>query len=835
MTKVAGIALVVCMLSGSASVLALEPDTADMSRMTSATPITYGQTVHVEFSKEERGQWFSFIPAETETYYFYSSDSQNDPIIYLYDSNGNKLARDDEGNETGHDFGLAKELQAGTTYYLWCSDYYNNPDSYDFTVTWGCGITGIISVEYDGVTTDIEDHIFNISEGIDPDDIDLRILLDDDTLNPTYQWYRKSYISCDYEPIPGQTASTLTVGDLGDQFRCVISVDGIPRRYEFDVYNDYHQSPTMYGVVYSLGAEGQPATVVLPGVDDPSADVHYLAGTASARWMASYGGGYTEYNVEGADFSEDTTLVLPPFTVTTLYDAIAMEDYYQTNHFFDYTWSKPIYEYQMFTNVISFVRRDGNSGTLALDQTQQVDLSRVLPDESVAPVCYDLYNIGYTDCKVLSYTPTSAGTYTLRSSDIEAGNPFVALFDSDYSFIAYNDNIDGSYSFGVGFTGVTSDKNFTLTQHLNGGQTYYYVVWSSDTISTSDQEEPVTAQYNIRLTCDSLDTFNVRVTSGGHGSASASTSSGVGGTQVDLTATPDSGYHFVSWEVISGGVSISSNRFSIGNSNVEIRANFAADPVIPPANNAPVTETGVAGFVERLYTIALGRPSDPVGKQDWIDAITLRGETGASCARGFLYSPEFLNKGVSNEEFVAVLYRTFFNREPDQDGFNAWVGVLNNGTSKEEVIEGFINSTEWANLCLFYGIRNGGTGVPNIEIEPNQATIDFATRLYTTCLGRNADQAGLMAWARQLANQRDTGTGAARGFFFSSEFTGQNVSNGEYVTRLYRTFMNREPDQAGYDAWVAQLDAGASREEVFEGFAQSPEFARICASYGIIR
>ncbi|MBO4638119.1 MAG: DUF4214 domain-containing protein, partial [Clostridiales bacterium] len=153
----------------------------------------------------------------------------------------------------------------------------------------------------------------------------------------------------------------------------------------------------------------------------------------------------------------------------------------------------------------------------------------------------------------------------------------------------------------------------------------------------------------------------------------------------------------------------------------------------------------------------------------------------------------------------------------------------------EEVIEGFINSTEWANLCLFYGIRNGGTGVPNIEIEPNQATIDFATRLYTTCLGRNADQAGLMAWARQLANQRDTGTGAARGFFFSSEFTGQNVSNGEYVTRLYRTFMNREPDQAGYDAWVAQLDAGASREEVFEGFAQSPEFARICASYGIIR
>ncbi|MBO4637849.1 MAG: DUF4214 domain-containing protein, partial [Clostridiales bacterium] len=37
------------------------------------------------------------------------------------------------------------------------------------------------------------------------------------------------------------------------------------------------------------------------------------------------------------------------------------------------------------------------------------------------------------------------------------------------------------------------------------------------------------------------------------------------------------------------------------------------------------------------------------------------------------------------------------------------------------------------------------------------------------------------------------------------------------------------------NAWVAQLNEGVSREEVFEGFAQSPEFTGICASYGIIR
>ena len=163
------------------------------------------------------------------------------------------------------------------------------------------------------------------------------------------------------------------------------------------------------------------------------------------------------------------------------------------------------------------------------------------------------------------------------------------------------------------------------------------------------------------------------------------------------------------------------------------------------------------------------------------------------------------------------------------------MAALEGGESKQDVIEGFINSTEWANLCLLYGIRGGGTGTPSIEVDPNSQTIEFATRLYTTCLGRHADPAGLMAWARQLANQRDTGTGAAHGFFFSDEFTGQNVSNGEFVTRLYRTFMNREPDEAGYTAWVGQLDSGVSREEVFNGFSQSTEFGRICANYGIIR
>ena len=377
-----------------------------------------------------------------------------------------------------------------------------------------------------------------------------------------------------------------------------------------------------------------------------------------------------------------------------------------------------------------------------------------------------------SDYKVFSFTPEWDGTYTFSSSDITEGNPYFAAFNSTYGCIASEDISDAS--------------NFGL---LDGG----WIRVLKDGITNFSKDIELRAGQTYYFAVKGLDgaaAYNIKLS--GEEPAATDTPTPAPSTPAPTGTTP-----------------------------------------------APVTPTpvdrGVGGFIERLYTVALGRPSDPVGKADWIAAVTERGQSGADCARGFLYSPEFLNKGLTNEDFVAVLYRTFFDRVPDQEGFNAWVAALNNGTPKQEIIEGFINSTEWANLCLYYGIRNGGTGTPNATVEPNEQTIGFCRRLYTTCLCREAEEEGLMAWARQLSNQRDSGTGAAHGFFFSAEFINQNVSNEEYVTRLYRTFMDREPEQEGFDAWVARLNEGATREEVFRGFSQSVEFGRICASYGIIR
>lgn len=121
---------------------------------------------------------------------------------------------------------------------------------------------------------------------------------------------------------------------------------------------------------------------------------------------------------------------------------------------------------------------------------------------------------------------------------------------------------------------------------------------------------------------------------------------------------------------------------------------------------------GDEAFISRLYTVALERASDPTGASYWIDRLRNGEVTGADVARGFLLSEEFLGKGTSNEDFVETLYLTFFNRGSDPVGKSNWVALLNGGASRQSVIEGFINSVEWYQLCSSYGIASGSSAEP---------------------------------------------------------------------------------------------------------------------------
>ena len=74
--------------------------------------------------------------------------------------------------------------------------------------------------------------------------------------------------------------------------------------------------------------------------------------------------------------------------------------------------------------------------------------------------------------------------------------------------------------------------------------------------------------------------YQVEVVTAGHGTAAADPVSGAAGTVVTLTATPDQGYRFKDWRVVTGGVTITDSKFSIGHENVIVAAFF--EPVGTP-------------------------------------------------------------------------------------------------------------------------------------------------------------------------------------------------------------------------------------------------------------
>jgi uncharacterized repeat protein (TIGR01451 family) len=238
----------------------------------------------------------------------------------------------------------------------------------------------------------------------------------------------------------------------------------------------------------------------------------------------------------------------------------------------------------------------------------------------------------------------------------------------------------------------------------------------------------------------------------------------------------------------------------------------------------------VADFVTRFYKLCLSRDPDPPGLAGWVEALLNGSLTGSDVAFGFVFSPEFLNKKTNNEQYLQILYEAFFNRQPDPGGWQTWLEAFQNGATREHVLNGFVYAIEFANLCDTYGIK---AYEGHITKKARDAVKAFVTRFYQLCLGRDPDAPGLEQWSDNLLNRIQTGADVANGFINSQEFINKNTSNDEYLTILYKAFFNRDPDQAGWDVWIAELNSGTDRGHVLDGFLGSQEFIKLCEDYGI--
>ncbi|MCI7351067.1 MAG: leucine-rich repeat protein [Ruminococcus sp.] len=252
-------------------------------------------------------------------------------------------------------------------------------------------------------------------------------------------------------------------------------------------------------------------------------------------------------------------------------------------------------------------------------------------------------------------------------------------------------------------------------------------------------------------------------------------------------------------------------------------------PVTEPS--IPETpEEKVNSFVERLYENVLGRPSDP-SKETHIDNLN-EGKTATKVAYDFVFSPEFTELDISNEERVTIMYNTFLNRDPDPAGLETWTKALDNGCSIGHIFYGFTQSGEFGEICDAYGIEQGTWEYVENRDKSAELTA-FVSRLYTKALNRTYDVNGLNDHTGTYLENHDLYQ-MAYNFIFSPEFMDKNLSDEEFVDTMYRTFFDREADPDGKADWLDRMsNQGYSREDVLAGFVGSQECVNLVAKFGI--
>ncbi len=279
----------------------------------------------------------------------------------------------------------------------------------------------------------------------------------------------------------------------------------------------------------------------------------------------------------------------------------------------------------------------------------------------------------------------------------------------------------------------------------------------------------------------------------------------------------------------------------------------------------PIDKDQVNAFVKRFYKEVLGRnqaqiDADTAGIANWTDALVSGRQSGAEVAYGFVDSKEFRNRDLNNDQFVKTMYRAFFNREPDEGGYNNWYNALQNGTkTRLQVFEGFTQSKEFKDLCSSYGINPGSYTAPDKPQDPalkplnvdtsgvDESQLDaFVERLYDKALDRPSDADGKEYWKGCILNgqddkgrQYDIRTVISKGFLNSQEYKNRDRNNAEFVADCYAAFFNRDSrgteDEVNYWKWVQALNDGMSRQQLIEnGFGNSREFKNLIQSYGFV-
>ena len=121
-----------------------------------------------------------------------------------------------------------------------------------------------------------------------------------------------------------------------------------------------------------------------------------------------------------------------------------------------------------------------------------------------------------------------------------------------------------------------------------------------------------------------------------------------------------------------------------------------------------------------------------------------------------------------------------------------------------------------------------GQFIAHMQISAEaDSRVHAVTRLYKAYLLRNPDHAGFTYWLNRRGEGR-TLVSISQSFATSSEFVRRygSLTNAAFVDRVYRNVLGRPADKSGTTYWKTRLDGGMPRGQVMANFSQSSEYIR---------
>ena len=215
----------------------------------------------------------------------------------------------------------------------------------------------------------------------------------------------------------------------------------------------------------------------------------------------------------------------------------------------------------MSGGVISGNTATGNGGAVYIYRSGSVcNLSGGTIEKNTANVGGGIY-----------INPRNNGQLKISGNPVVKGNTASGDANNVYLSSGKKLSISAAMSSGASIGITTESKNYPVVFSGKYSQDYSNYFFAD----AADAHVNYNANTELELAAGAKK-YNVYIITDDNGTATVSASSAMAGTTIQLTATPNNGYHFKEWQIVSGNAEVSNDTFIMPAGNVTVKPVFEA-------------------------------------------------------------------------------------------------------------------------------------------------------------------------------------------------------------------------------------------------------------------